>query len=145
MLTDDFNDDMHKLIVDRLKERNRKMEIIKDFEKPLNKRTLSIASFVAAACLLGGIILISVNQTQENIDVPIRSSMHNVQILIDENRFEEALSIVEKELKSTDSTLNELKNLHNTNNEEVLYEIKAQELKLQDLRKERDALKKNIK
>lgn len=145
MLTDDFNDDMHKLIVDRLKERNRKMEIIKDFEKPLNKRTLSIASFVAAACLLGGIILISVNQTQENIDVPIRSSMHNVQILIDENRFEEALSIVEKELKSTDSTLNELKNLHNTNNEEVMYEIKAQELKLQDLRKERDALKKNIK
>lgn len=145
MLTDDFNDDMHKLIVDRLKERNRKMEIIKDFEKPLNKRTLSIASFVAAACLLGGIILISVNQTQENIDVPIRSSMHNVQILIDENRFEEALSIVEKELKSTDSTLNELKNLHNINDEEVLYEIKAQELKLQDLTKERDALKKNIK
>lgn len=145
MLTEEFNDDMHKLIVDRLKERNRKMEIIKDFEKPLNKRTLSIASFVAAACLIGGIIFISVNQTQDPIDVPIRSSMHNVQILIDENRFEEALSIVEKELKSTDSTINELKKSSDINDDEVLYEIKAQELKLQDLTKERDALKKNIK
>lgn len=144
MPTEEWNDDMHRLIVDRLRERNRKMEFIKGCEKPKKGRTVSIVGMLVAACLIGLIFNLTVNKQEDSMDMPIRSSMSNVQELIDEGRYEDAFDIVEKELYSADSTLNELKNAGAGNDEETQYEIKAMELKIKDLTKERDVLRKKL-
>lgn len=144
MPTEKWNDDMHRLIVDRLKERNRKIEFIKGCEKQKKRRAVSIVGLLFAACLIGLIFNLTINKQEDSMDMPIRSSMSNVQKLIDEGRYDEAFTIVEKELYSADSTLNELKNSGAGNDEETQYEIKATELKIKDLKKERDALRKKI-
>lgn len=144
MPTEEWNDDMHRLIVDRLKERNRKIEFIKGCEKQKKRRAVSIVGLLFAACLIGLIFNLTINKQEDSMDMPIRSSMSNVQELIDEGRYDEAFTIVEKELYSADSTLNELKNSGAGNDEETQYEIKATELKIKDLKKERDALRKKI-
>lgn len=144
MPTEEWNDDMHRLIVDRLKERNRKIEFIKGCEKQKKRRAVSIVGLLFAACLIGLIFNLTINKQEDSMDMPIRSSMSNVQKLIDEGRYDEAFTIVEKELYSADSTLNELKNSGAGNDEETQYEIKATKLKIKDLKKERDALRKKI-
>lgn len=144
MPTEEFNDDMHRLIVDRLKERNRKMEIIKEYEKPKKGRLIPFVGLLVAACMVGVIFHLTFNQSIDSTDEPIRSSMKNVQELIDNGRYEEAFSIVEKELYSADSTLNILKMEGASNDEETQYEINVLELKIKDLTKDRDALRKKI-
>lgn len=145
MATEDFNDNMHQLIIDRLRERHRKTKIMNDYEKPKKIRSLSFVSLIAAACFIGIFILFPDNKTINPTDAPIRSSMENVRNLIDEGRYGQALAIVEKELYSTDSTLNELRMLKETNDEETLYEIQVLELRIKELTKKRDYLKKKLK
>lgn len=144
MPTEEWNDDMHRLIVERLRERNRKIEFIKNCENSKKKHTLSIVGLLAAACMIGFIFNQFINKQEDAMDVPIRSSMSNVQELIDEGKFDEAILTVEKELYSADSTLNELKKTGKLTDEETLYEIKALELKAKDLTKERDELRKKL-
>lgn len=144
MPTEEWNDDMHRLIVDRLKERNRKMEFIRGCEKTNKGHTVSIIGLLVAACLIGLIFNLTINRQENSMDTPIRSGMSNVQELIDEGRYDEAFTIVEKELYSADSTLNELKKGEAVNDEETQYEIKVLELKVKDLSKERDALRKKL-
>ena len=79
MSTEEINDNMHKLIIDRLKERQRKMRIIKSYERPGNiVRVVSVVSLLAAACIAGVIFMLPVNQTVDTVDEPIRSSMDNI-------------------------------------------------------------------
>lgn len=144
MPTEEWNDDMHKLIVDRLMERNRKMEFIRSCEKPKKGRIISIVGLLVAACLIGIIFNLSINKNEGDVDTPTRSSMDNVQKLIDDEKYDEAVSIVENELYSADSTLTELRNTGEENNEEMQYEIKAMEQKMKILIKERDALRKKL-
>lgn len=144
MPTEEWNDDMHRLIVERLRERNRKMEFIKNCETSKKKHTLSIVGLLAAACMIGFIFNQFINKQEDAMGVPIRSSMSNVQELIDEGKYDEAILTVEKELYSADSTLNELKKTGTLTDEETLYEIKAIELKAKNLTKERDELRKKL-
>lgn len=144
MPTEEWNDDMHRLIVERLRERNRKMEFIRGCEEPKKGRIISIGGFLVAACLIGLIFNLAINKHEDAKDTPVRSSMSNIQELIDEGKYDEALVILEKELHSEDSTLNELKKAREDNDEETQYEIKASELKVKDLTKERDALRKKL-
>lgn len=143
MPTEEWNDDMHKLIVDRLKERNRKMEFIRACEKPKKKPTFFIVGLLVAACLTGLIFNLTVNK-EEPMDSPVRSSMANVQELLDKGRYDEAFIIIEKELYSADSTLNELKKAETNHDEETQYEVKVMESRVKELVKERDALRKKM-
>lgn len=144
MLIEEWNDDMHRLIVDRLKERNRKMEFIKGCEKPKKGRTVSIIGLLVAVCMIGIIFNLTINKQEDSTDMPIRSSMSNVQEMIDEGRYDDAFTIIERELYSADSTLNELKKASTDNDEETLYEINAMEMKVKDLKKEREAIRKKM-
>lgn len=145
MSTEEFNDEMHRLIVNRLKERNRKMEIIRKYEKPNKGRLIPIVGFLVAACMVGVIFHMSISQSIDSTNEPIRSSMENIQGLIDAGRYNDALTIVENELHSADSTLNVLKSECTDNDDETLYDIKVLEVKIKDLTKDRDALRKKIK
>lgn len=146
MSIEEFNDDMHKLIVDRLKERNRKLEFIKGCETQKKGHTFSIAAILVAACLIGVLFNFSINNKHDAVyDAPFRSSMPSVQKLIEEERYEEAITIIEKELYSADSTLNLLKKSKTNKDEETLYEIQVLELKIKVLSKERNYLRKKTK
>lgn len=145
MPTEEWNDEMHRLIVDRLKERNRKLEVIKRCEKTKKGSMVSIASLLVAACLIGLIFNLAINKSNDMDGEPIRSSIGSVQKLLDEKRYDEALIFVEKEMGVVDSTLNELRKNELDNDEEAQYEVQAMELRLNALVKERDAILEKIK
>lgn len=145
MFTEEYNDDMHKLIVDRLKERNRKLEIINSCEKP-SRKTFLVPAFgvLAAACFVGFIFFLSPSISDDSIE-PCRSGMEDVQRLMDAKDYNKALDLVEKEISSVDSILNLLRIQDKNADEETLYEIQSQELKRENLIKDRETLKKMLK
>lgn len=146
MYTEEYNDDMHKLIVERLKERNRKLEFINRLEKP--SRIIDIKPLVGilvAACFIGFIFYISPWSFDDATNTPYRSSEENIQGLIDSGNHEKALIIIENEILSVDSALNVLKQQENNTDEEIIYEIKVHELKKEDLIQMRDELKNILK
>lgn len=146
MFVEEFNDDMHRIIVDRLRERNRKIKAVERFEKPDNDRVpVSICGLLVAVCFAGVIYIISLNNSQGDMDAPIRSGMEHVRTLVDEGKYKEALQEAERELFIADSILNVRKKSTVKPDEETLYEIKALELKKEDLVKECEAIRRNMR
>lgn len=146
MFIEEFNDDMHRIIVDRLRERNRKIKAVERFEKPDNDRVpVYICGLLVAACFAGVIYIISLNNSQGDMDAPIRSGMEHVRTLVDEGKYKEALQEAERELFIADSILNVRKKSTVKPDEETLYEIKALELKKEDLAKECEAIRRNMR
>lgn len=143
MITEEYNDDMHRIIVERLGERNRKMEIIRGYERSKNRRRVfSFIGLLMAACLVGVVFMIDINSLTEPADEAVRSSLGSAQELIEQGRYDEALSVVERELYVSDSTLRELSKEEITDDDERGYEVKALKVKIKELHKERAALKK---
>ncbi|MBR0181695.1 MAG: hypothetical protein IJQ05_00260 [Bacteroidaceae bacterium] len=146
MSTEEINDNMHKLIIDRLKERHRKMEIIKSYERSKNRvRVFSFVGVLMAACMVGVFFMVGINPASTPADEAVRSSLENVQELIEHGKYEEALSVIERELFVSDSILNDLRSRGNKEDEEIMYEIKAQEIRVEELQKEHAVLKKMLK
>ena len=146
MSMEEINDNMHKLIIDRLKERHRKMEIIKSYERSKNRvRVFSFVGVLMAACMVGVFFMVGINPASTPADEAVRSSLENVQELIEHGKYEEALSVIERELFVSDSILNDLRSRGNKEDEEIMYEIKAQEIRVEELQKERAVLKKMLK
>lgn len=144
MLTKEHNDHIHQLIVDRLTERNRKMKFIRNREKSDRKHVFQVISLALAACMAGVFFFISTERTTESSITPIRSGTVDVQRLIEDDKYEEALHLVERELMIADSVLKSL-NEEKSCDEETMYEIKTQELRVDELNQELDALKKKLK
>lgn len=146
MITEEYNDEMHRIIVERLGERSRKMGIIKSYERSKNRvRVFSFVGVLMAACMVGVFFMVGINPASTPADEAVRSSVENVQELIEHGKYEEALSVIERELFVSDSILNELRSKGNKEDEEIMYEIKAQEIRVEELQKERAALKKMLK
>lgn len=146
MSTEEINDNMHKLIIDRLKERHRKMEIISGYERSKNRvRVFSFVGVLMAACMVGVFFMVGINPASTPADEAVRSSLENVQELIEHGKYEEALSVIERELFVSDSILKSLTNEENKYDEETLYEIESQKLRIEELTRERDALREKLK
>lgn len=146
MITEEYNDEMHRVIVERLGERSRKMGIIKSYERSKNRvRVFSFVGVLMAACMVGVFFMVGINTASTPADEAVRSSLENVQELIEHGKYEEALSVIERELFVSDSILNDLRSRGNKEDEEIMYEIKAQEIRVEELQKERAALKKMLK
>ena len=146
MITEEYNDEMHRIIVERLGERSRKMGIIKSYERSKNRvRVFSFVGVLMAACMVGVFFMVGINPASTPADEAVRSSLENVQELIEHGKYEEALSVIERELFVSDSILNDLRSKGNKEDEEIMYEIKAQEIRVEELQKERAALKKMLK
>jgi hypothetical protein len=146
MITEEYNDEMHRIIVERLGERSRKMGIIKSYERSKNRvRVFSFVGVLMAACMVGVFFMVGINPASTPADEAVRSSLENVQELIEHGKYEEALSVIERELFVSDSILNDLRSMGNKEDEEIMYEIKAQEIRVEELQKERAALKKMLK
>lgn len=145
MSNEDFNDNLHNLIVDRLRERDRKIKTIKDYEHSKKRLpVLSVVGVLVAACIAGVFFYVASNQSNVE-DSPIRSGMMNVQELINQGKYEEAIIVLENEVSIADSILIELGNKEKNDDEETLYEIETQKFKMEELRKEIDELKKKLK
>lgn len=146
MITEEYNDEMHRIIVERLGERSRKMGIIKSYERSKNRvRVFSFVGVLMAACMVGVFFMVGINPASTPADEAVRSSLENVQELIEHGKYEEALSVIERELFVSDSILNDLRSRGNKEDEEIMYEIKAQEIRVEELQKERAVLKKMLK
>ena len=146
MITEEYNDEMHRIIVERLGERSRKMGLIKSYERSKNRvRVFSFVGVLMAACMVGVFFMVGINPASTPADEVVRSSLENVQELIEHGKYEEALSVIERELFVSDSILNDLRSMGNKEDEEIMYEIKAQEIRVEELQKERAALKKMLK
>lgn len=146
MITEEYNDEMHRVIVERLGERSRKMGIIKSYERSKNRvRVFSFVGVLMAACMVGVFFMVGINPASTPADEAVRSSLENVQELIEYGKYEEALSVIERELFVSDSILNDLRSRGNKEDEEIMYEIKAQEIRVEELQKERAVLKKMLK
>ena len=146
MITEEYNDEMHRIIVERLGERSRKMGIIKSYERSKNRvRVFSFVGVLMAACMVGVFFMVGINPASTPADEAVRSSLENVQELIENGKYEEALSVIERELFVSDSILNDLRSRGNKDDEEIMYEIKAQEIRVEELQKERAVLKKMLK
>lgn len=146
MITEEYNDEMHRVIVERLGERSRKMGIIKSYERSKNRvRVFSFVGVLMAACMVGVFFMVGINPASTPADEAVRSSLENVQELIEHGKYEEALSVIERELFVSDSILNDLRSRGNKEDEEIMYEIKAQEIRVEELQKERAVLKKMLK
>lgn len=144
MFPQEYNDDMHKLIVDRLEERNRKLEIINRCESSSRKSFLAPAIGVLIAASFVGIIFFISPNVSDDATEPCRSGLENVQDLIDAKEYDKALQEVNKEISHVDSVLNMLEKQTDTGDEEALYEIQSYVLKKDDLLKERETLKRKL-
>lgn len=145
----EYNDKIHQLIVDRLKERSRKYDFIRDCEASSKRnRYTSFMGWAVAACLVG-FVLFSVHyifedSTNISEDV-IRSGNVNVDELIESKRYDEAIKVMEMEISKSDSTINALQ-IHKDNmDEESEYELQVEIQKRDDFKKKIEILKKKLK
>lgn len=140
----DYNDNIHRIIIERLTERNRKLGIISECELSAihRKRFAQWAGMAVAACVLCALFFIGDigNGAEENV----RSGQTDVQSLVNEGKYDDALYIINSNIHSTDSTLNALKSSGATD-EETLYEIQAAEQKRRKLIKLMRLVKEKIK
>lgn len=146
----EYNDNMHQLIVDRLKERSRKLDVIRDCEMTSKKhRYVSFAGWAVAACLVGFVVL-SVHNTFDGSDNMsgdvIRSGNLNVDELVKEKKYEEALKMIDVELSKSDSAIKVLQMIPTDElDEESEYELQVERQKHNELKKKIKILKKKLK
>ena len=145
----EYNDNMHQLIVDRLKERSRKYDFIKDCEASSKRhRYMSFMGWAAAACIVG-FVLFSVHHIYEGSDNTsedvIRSGNVNVDELIENKRYDEAIKVMEIELSKSDSAINALRISKDKMDEESEYELQVELQKRDDLKEKIEILKKKLK
>lgn len=142
---EDVNDELSQLIIDRLGARKSKLDRIELWEHPSKKKVqLPLIGAAIAACAVGAICLPwnEIFSSDSGIEVS-RSAETNIQWLIDEGKYEEALQVVQVEQKRIDSTLTALKNGGKLD-DETQYEIQALQLELSDLNKQYDFLQEII-
>ena len=141
---EEYNDKLHDIIKNRLAERDRKSQSIKRWSR--NKSNLSlrpVIGFAVAACLVGALFIIPWSTPSEDTS-GVRAASGNMEELIRSEKYEEALILIEKDIASSDSTLQVLENDTCALDEETEYSISAIRLKISELKEKRDFISKKI-
>ena len=146
-MSEEYNDNMHKLIVERLEERNRKLQIMDDLEKPAKKvRFIPWIGVAVAACLIGVVFF----ATEEIFlgtgeEETFRGGDANVETLIKDGKYEDALKVIDKEIAESDSAIYNIKGTREELDEESQYELQAEEQKRESLIKKKAEIEKKLK
>lgn len=141
---EEFNDKLHDIIKSRLAERDRKSQSIKRWSRNKSNVNLRpIIGFVAAACLAGVLFIIPWSNVPENTS-GVRAASGNIEELIRLEKYEDALILIEKEIISSDSTLQVMEHDTCAIDEETEYNISAIKLKISNLKEKRDFISKKI-
>lgn len=140
---EEYNDKLQELINNRLLERDRKLAKMSKWNKKSKSIVLRpMVGFVAAACLIGALFLVPWENVS-NETTGVRSASKNVDKLIKQRNFEDALLVLEKEIQSSDSILCVL--LQDTSmDEETEYNIHAMQIKINDLKEKRNIIVNKI-
>lgn len=142
---EEYNDKLHDLIKSRLAERDRKSQSIKRWSRNKGNTNLRpIIGFAVAACFVGVLFIIPWSNTPDEVG-GIRSASGNIDELIKQEKYEDALFLVEKEIAASDSTLLVMANDTCVVDEETEYNINAIKLKISDLKEKREFILKNIR
>lgn len=143
---EEYNDKLHDIIKSRLSERDRKSQSIKRWSRNKGNTNLrTIIGFAIAACMVGALFIIPWPNTPEDAGA-VRSASGNIDELIRLEKYEEALILIEKEIASSDSTLQVMEHDTCKIDEETEYNINAIKLKISDLKEKREFItKKNEK
>ena len=142
---EEYDDKLHDIIKSRLAERDRKSQSIKRWNCNKGKVNLrSIIGFAVAACLVGALFIIPWSDTSEEVG-GVRSASGNIDELIRLENYEDALSLVEKEIATSDSTLQIMAHDTCAIDEETEYNISAIKLKISNLKEKREFILKKIR
>ncbi|MCQ2094304.1 MAG: hypothetical protein MJY81_04855 [Bacteroidaceae bacterium] len=142
---EEYNDKLHDIIKERLAERDRKCKSMKEWNRKQNSSNLKpLIGIAVAACLVGALFIIPWQTSSDDI-IGTRSASQNIEELISQEKYDEALLIIEDELHSSDSTLNALQQDSSMIDEETEYEINVIQLKIRDLKEQREKIIKKIK
>lgn len=131
------NDKLHDIIKERLAERDRKCKSMQKWNRKQKSSNLRPLIGIAVAACLVGVLFIIPWQTSSDDIVGTRSASQNIEELISQERYDEALLIIEDELHSSDSILNVLQLDSSMIDEETKYEITVIQLKIKDLKERR--------
>ena len=128
----EYNDQIQSLIIDRLKERDRKMQIINGLEK--NKRVIHLFPWIgiAAACIAGLSFFTYQEKTFVDYDENFRGGQVNVENL-NNGDYESNLKQLNEDIARTDSVITSIKSQSDNLDEELQYELQFQEQKKENL------------
>ncbi|MCQ2113474.1 MAG: hypothetical protein MJY52_00205 [Bacteroidaceae bacterium] len=141
---EEYNDKLQELINSRLSERERKLNKMSKWNKKSKSFVLRpMVGFVAAACLIGALFLIPWENASDGT-TGVRSASKNVDKLIKQRNFEDALLVIEKEIQSSDSILCVLLQDTSSMDEETEYNIHAMQMKINDLKEKRNIIVNKI-
>lgn len=136
-------DKITQLIVSRLGEKKRKEDAIKKWERSRTiRRYIPYVGVAVAACFACVMFLLPTREPMENGEA-IRCSSPNVQLLVDESKWIDALAAVEMELAKADSAVRVL-SVEDISDEEILYELEAEKQKKVELQTLKEKILKKM-
>lgn len=140
---EEYNDELHRFILERLGERKEKLDKMKGWEKKKNPARSAIWLAIAA-CFIGGLILFPWNKegSDDMENEGVRSGVMDIDTMIKEGKYENALKIIDSEIAASDSTLKVMQSETNMDDEETRYEIEAEKQKIKMLKEKRKIIEK---
>lgn len=143
---EEFNDDLHRLILHRLGERKEKLDKIEEWKKQKKMFPIFIG-YAIAACIIGIIIFIPWNkELTPNMDGEnVRSGIIDIDAMIKDKNYTNAMKIINSEMEKSDSILKVLDTKTNKDDEEIQYEIQVEKLKIEELKEKRELIERKCK
>lgn len=134
---EDYNDELNKIILERLKERKYKTDRIKEIEMPRRSGFVrSMIGIAVAACVLGFVFISPWNNNGLIGDEAQRAATVNVDSLVDKGDYDSALRVIDTSIAKSDSTITALRNeIKIKKDEELDYLIQAEQLNIDNLKK----------
>lgn len=142
---EEFNDDLHRLILHRLGERKEKLDKIEEWKK--QKKTFPLfIGYAIAACIIGIIFIPWNKELTPNMDGEnVRSGIIDIDAMIKDKNYTNAMKIINSEMEKSDSILKVLDTKTNKDDEEIQYEIQVEKLKIEELKEKRELIERKCK
>lgn len=134
---EEYNDELNKIIVDRLKERKYKIDRIKEIEMPRRSGFVrSMIGIAVVACVLGFVFILPWSNSDLSGNEAQRAATVNVDSLVNKGDYDAALKVIDTSIAKSDSTITALRNEIKTKKDEELdYLIQAEQLNIDNLKK----------
>lgn len=134
---EEYNDELNKIIVDRLKERKYKIDRIKEIEMPRRSGFVrSMIGIAVVACVLGFVFISPWSNSDLSGNEAQRAATVNVDSLVNKGDYDAALKVIDTSIAKSDSTITALRNeIKIKKDEELDYLIQAEQLNIDNLKK----------
>jgi len=136
-------DKLDELISSRIAERRRKLKRLQEMKGGSGKSIwMKLTPLALAACLIVA-VTVGIRQSQDNgLEDACRAASPEIQLLIEKGEWDKAYMMIREEIGDADSAINQLVQ-EDTTDEEIAYELQAERLKIEDMKRlEKEILKK---